>query len=126
MALAYLLVWSWYEHVQAAELRQEEPTDRIILLVDEIESHLHPKWQRTIVPALLKVTEKLRPQLQVQMELATHSPLVLASLEPHFDTARDRLFWFDLQSGVVHFKEYPWAIQGDVVEMAHFGQFLPA
>jgi len=115
IGLAYLLVWSWHEHVQAAELRHEEPTDRIILLVDEIESHLHPKWQRTIVPALLKVTERLRAQLQVQVEMATHSPLILASLEPHFDTARDRLFWFDLQSGVVHFKEFPWAIQGDVV-----------
>ena len=115
VGLAYLLVWSWYEHVQAAELRHEEPTDRIILLVDEIESHLHPKWQRTIVPALLKVIERLRAQLQVQVEIATHSPLILASLEPHFDTARDRLFWFDLQSGVVHFREHPWAIQGDVV-----------
>ncbi len=115
VGLAYLLVWSWHEHVQAAELRHEEPTDRIILLVDEIESHLHPKWQRTIVPALLKVTERLRAQLQVQVEIATHSPLILASLEPHFDTARDRLFWFDLQSGVVHFREFPWAIQGDVV-----------
>jgi hypothetical protein len=115
VGLAYLLVWSWCEHAQAAELRHEEPTDRIILLVDEIESHLHPKWQRTIVPALLKVTEKLRAKLHVQMELATHSPLALASLEPYFDAARDRLFWFDLQSGVVHLKEYPWAIQGDVV-----------
>jgi hypothetical protein len=115
VSLAYLLVWSWQEHVQAAQLRHEEPTDRIILLVDEIESHLHPKWQRTIVPALLKVTERLRSQLQVQVELATHSPLVLASLEPYFDTAKDRLFWFDLQAGVVHFKEYPWAIQGDIV-----------
>ena len=60
VGLAYLLVWSWHEHMQAAELRHEKPTDRIILLVDEIESHLHPKWQRTIVPALLRVTEELR------------------------------------------------------------------
>ena len=115
VGLAYLLVWCWQEHVQAAKLRHEEPTDRLILLVDEIESHLHPKWQRTIVPALLKAVEEMRPQLKVQVQMATHSPLVLASLEPHFDTARDRLFWFDLQSGVVDFKEYPWAIQGDVV-----------
>jgi hypothetical protein len=115
VGLAYLLVWSWNEHIQAAELRHEEPTDRIILLIDEIESHLHPRWQRTILPALLKVTERLRARLQVQVELSTHSPLILASLEPHFDTARDRLFWFDLQSGVVRFREHPWAIQGDVV-----------
>ncbi len=46
---------------------------------------------------------------------ATHSPLVLASLELHFQERRDRLFWFDLEDQIVSFCEYPWAIQGDVV-----------
>lgn len=115
VGLAYLLVWAWREHVQAAALRREEPVERLILLVDEIESHLHPKWQRTIAPALLQVAEGLGAAVQVQMAMATHSPLVLASLEPHFDTARDRLFWFELQSGNVRFREYGWAVQGDAV-----------
>ena len=33
------------------KLRKESPTDRLILLVAKLESHLHPKWQRVILPA---------------------------------------------------------------------------
>jgi hypothetical protein len=115
ISFAYLLVWAWYEHTQAAELRKEEPTNRLILIVDEIESHLHPKWQRTILPALLEVTQKLRRQIEVQVFTATHSPLILASLEPHFDKETDKLFWFDLERDTVHFRDQEWAAQGDVV-----------
>lgn len=115
ISLAYLVVWTWYEHVQAAELRNEDPTNRLILIVDEIESHLHPRWQRTILPALLQVVQKLHAQIEVQVISATHSPLILASLEPHFDSGKDKLFWFDLEDSTVHFRDYPWAIQGDVV-----------
>jgi energy-coupling factor transporter ATP-binding protein EcfA2 len=45
----------------------------IVVLLDEIEVHLHPKWQRLIVPAV----EQLLPNAQIF--LATHSPFVLAS-----------------------------------------------
>jgi hypothetical protein len=44
---AYLIVWASVEHLQAAALRKEDSTDRIVLIVDEIEARLHPKWQRT-------------------------------------------------------------------------------
>jgi hypothetical protein len=112
--LAYLLVWAWYEHTQAAALRGEEPTDRFILLIDEVEAHLHPKWQRVILPALIQVVEGLSGSLRVQAITATHSPMVLASLEPWFDEDTDRLFWFDLKDAAVHFQLYPWAKHGDV------------
>ncbi|MDD1428361.1 ATP-binding protein, partial [Dolichospermum sp. ST_sed9] len=46
LGLAYLLVWTWYEHEKASELTQREPMNKIVLLIDEIESHLHPRWQR--------------------------------------------------------------------------------
>jgi len=114
ISFAYLIVWAWVEHKQAAELRKEDSTDRIILIVDEIEAHLHPKWQRTILPAIRRVVDKLRANIAVQVHAATHSPLVLASLEPSFDDDKDRLFWFDLQNGNVHFRPYPWAKHGDV------------
>jgi hypothetical protein len=113
--LAYLLVWAWTEHRIAAQLRNEAPTDRLVLLVDEVEAHLHPKWQRTILPAILQVADSLGAQVRVQVLTATHSPLVLASLEPLFDEETDRLFWFDLCDAVVHFRLYPWAQQGDVI-----------
>jgi len=115
VSLAYLLVWAWSEHLQTSKLKREKPADHLVLILDETESHLHPKWQRVILPALLGVAERLRSDLKLQILTATHSPLILASLEPHFRQEQDRLFWFDLKEGIVSFREYPCAIQGDVV-----------
>jgi len=115
MALAYLMVWTWTEHRAAAELLNEEPADRLVLLVDEVEAHLHPQWQRVLLPALLRAIEKLRSDLAVQIIASTHAPLVLASVEPHFDEARDRVFTFELTNGSVEVKTVPWAKQGDAV-----------
>ncbi len=117
---AYLIVWAWVEHLQAAGLRKEEPTDRIILIIDEIEAHLHSKWQRTILPAILKVVDKLQKNISVQILAASHSPLVLASLEPHFDEEQDQLFCFNLHpekpaGKMVSFDSLPWVVHGDVV-----------
>lgn len=95
-ALAYIIVWTWHEHRRAAELRHLPPVRDITVLVDEVEAHLHPQWQRRILPALLRVLEALLPDARVQVIAATHAPLVLASMEPHFDVKRDALFTFDL------------------------------
>jgi hypothetical protein len=94
MALAYFLVWAWEEHKRAARLLQEPEAEQVIFLIDEVESHLHPTWQRSIVPALLSVMNKLRTGVQVQLITSTHSPLIMASVEPLFDPAKDA--WFDL------------------------------
>jgi hypothetical protein len=120
VSLAYLLVWAWSEHLQAAKLKREKPADHMILILDEIESHLHPKWQRVILPALLGVAERLKSDLKIQILTATHSPLVLASVEPYFDEETDQLFCFNLDtdkpmSDMVSFNALPWAVHGDVV-----------
>ena len=94
LALAYLLVWTWEEHLKAAKLIGESPTVQVTFLIDEIECHLHPKWQRRIVAALLEVMTSLATSASVQVIAATHSPLVMASVEPIFDADRDA--WFDL------------------------------
>ena len=94
IALAYFLVWSWEEHQKAARLLDEPTTNQVIFLIDEVESHLHPQWQRKIVPALLGVMGKLIKQAKVQIIAATHSPLIMASVEPLFDAGKDA--WFDL------------------------------
>jgi hypothetical protein len=94
IALAYLLVWSWQEHVRASELLGRPTTKQVIFLIDEIEAHLHPRWQRTIARALLAVVRALSPEARVQLIAATHSPLVMASVEPWFDPKEDA--WFDL------------------------------
>jgi predicted ATP-binding protein involved in virulence len=45
-----------------------------VFLLDEIESHLHPAWQRKILPAF----QRLFPKAQIF--ITTHSPFVIASL----------------------------------------------
>ena len=44
-------------------------------LIDEIENHLHPTWQRRVIPALLKHFPGL------QIFATTHSPFVVAGLK---------------------------------------------
>ncbi len=46
-----------------------------VLLIDEIDAHLHPSWQRRIIPTLIRHLPKL------QIFCSTHSPLMLAGLE---------------------------------------------
>ena len=115
-ALAYLLVWTWREHQLACERFRVNPAREIIFLVDEIECHLHPQWQRRIVPALLNVMNALTGAREVPVQLlaATHSPLVLASVEPSFDPVNDCIWDFDLIDGEVHAQLYPWSRKGDV------------
>ncbi len=46
-----------------------------IVIIDEIDAHLHPKWQWRILGALREVFPK------VQFIIATHSPIVIASAQ---------------------------------------------
>jgi hypothetical protein len=118
IALAYLLVWSWEEHVRASQLLAQERTKQVIFLIDEIDAHLHPRWQRTITRALLEVVKELSPQVRVQLIAATHSPLVMASVEPWFDREQDA--WFDLDlvrtqsSARAHLERQPFVRRGDI------------
>lgn len=101
LSIAYMIVWAWREHVLTAELHGLPKAVSIVLLIDEVESHLHPKWQQRIVRGILACIEALRnqrtptiPPPTVQLIASTHSPLVLASIEPVFDSKQDA--WFDL------------------------------
>jgi hypothetical protein len=115
LGLAYLIAWSWTEHLAACRLLGWEPPQRFAFFLDEPEAHLHPKWQRHILPALLEVLRGLLPGARPQVLLTTHSPLVLASLEPGFDRDTDKLFLFELRDGDVSLAEYPWTKFGDAV-----------
>lgn len=98
VTLAYFLVYAWKRHLETAELLGKEPAKHFMLLIDEVEAHLHPKWQRKIVPALLSVLSPLSNELDIQLAIATHSPLVMASLEPIFEQKKDLWIDFDLNS----------------------------
>ncbi len=47
-----------------------------IILIDEIDLHLHPKWQRLMIPQLTKVFPNC------QFIITTHSPQVLSHVKP--------------------------------------------
>lgn len=46
-----------------------------LLLIDEAENHLHPKWQKTFINNILEIFPNL------QIILTTHSPFIVASVE---------------------------------------------
>jgi predicted ATP-binding protein involved in virulence len=48
---------------------------KAVVLIDEIELHLHPKWQRTILSLLIKTFQNC------QFIVTTHSPQVLGEVE---------------------------------------------
>lgn len=59
------------------ELRLEDL--RGLVLIDELDLFLHPTWQIVLVQALRKTFPRM------QFIASTHSPLVLAGLQPHRD-----------------------------------------
>ena len=71
------LLWIWAlalhiaYHYQFSTEWEKKPA---ILLIDEIENHLHPTWQRRVIPALLEHFPGL------QIFATTHSPFVVAGL----------------------------------------------
>ena len=94
IALAYVLTWTWSEHRFASELRGDELSGQMVMLFDQVESHLHPRWQRSILKALRDIGAVFGTGVDLQLLVSTHSPLVLASAESWFDPERDA--WFDL------------------------------
>lgn len=113
--IAYLLVWAWNEHQIAARLAKRAPQQKMVVLIDEMEAHLHPKWQRAILPALLQVTSLLSQDVESQLIVTTHSPMVLASVEATFSEATDSLYHLELSAqGGVSFSEIPFIGHGTI------------
>ena len=67
----YWLAYKMLHHYEFADGWKDEPAT---LLIDEIENHLHPTWQRRVIPALLEHFPGL------QIFATTHSPFVVAGL----------------------------------------------
>ena len=47
-----------------------------VVLIDEIDLHLHPSWQRAIVPNLMKILSNC------QFIMTTHSPQIISHIKP--------------------------------------------
>ena len=59
-------------HLSGEELRRQTPG---IVLIDEVDMHLHPSWQKRILPTLMETFPA------VQFIVTTHSPMVIANAE---------------------------------------------
>ena len=58
-----------------SENRLSEYNKEGVVLIDEVETHLHLELQRTILPALIKLFPR------VQFIVSTHSPFIIGSIE---------------------------------------------
>lgn len=94
VSLAYVLTWAHREHQLAVERTGRTAARQAIILFDEVESHLHPRWQRSILRSLQEAGSAIFAGVEFQYLVSTHSPLVLASAEPWFDEDKDA--WFDI------------------------------
>ncbi|GEM_PF-1101505 len=57
-----------------------------IVLIDEVDLHLHPEWQRLVIPGLLNAFPN------VQFFFTTHSPMTLVALEPYIADSKPNIF----------------------------------
>jgi predicted ATPase len=75
---AYLaLVGDMLYHLAQVTPAAQALTDMTgVVLVDEIDLHLHPSWQRMVVPQVARTLPRL------QFVLTSHSPLVVSTLRP--------------------------------------------
>ena len=133
LALSYFLTWALSEHIRACKLLGTKPSAQITFIIDEIEAHLHPKWQRQIMGSIINVlnqipyilSEKIPLDYQVndsscgnnliQVIASTHSPLIMVALENRFNPEIDKWLDFDVdKTGNVSFEERDFEKFGDV------------
>ena len=50
-----------------------------VVLIDEIELHMHPSWQRMVLPKLQETFPN------IQFIITTHSPIVLSEVDDRFN-----------------------------------------
>lgn len=113
--LAYILAWLLSTHRRECERSGQAVCQELVVFFDEPEAHLHPRWQRTILPDLHAALTRWRGEVHTDVQLiaATHSPLVLASMEPIFDDHQDALWVLDRVDGVVKLERDVWMRRGD-------------
>lgn len=100
-----------------------------LVLIDEIDLHLHPSWQRMLIPALKQTFPRL------QFVVTTHSPLTLVGLRPDqdeivrldIDPSSGDVRVLDLKQGQPHEPD-PRLMTGTEIYQEYFGieKFHPA
>lgn len=83
-----------------------------VVLIDEIDLHLHPKWQRVIIPLLISLFPN------IQFVITTHSPLVVQS------TSRQSRIKIDNGNLVLFDGEYKEDYQETMIDSFDINSFL--
>lgn len=63
--------------LELLRLTTDRPDEELVYVIDDIDAHLHPRWQSRIIGDLRRAFPR------VQLVATTHSPYVVASVEPH-------------------------------------------
>ncbi len=74
--------WSWLSSFAGLAV---EIDDASVILVDEPENSLHPTWQQSYVPTLIRIIEKYQ---RCHAIVATHAPLIASGLPPDCGNVR--------------------------------------
>jgi uncharacterized protein (DUF2235 family) len=71
-----LLGWVGVLCQRLYEIGQPLKAGRALVLLDEVDAHMHPKWQRSVLTLFGRAFEN------VQLIATTHSPLIIGGLKP--------------------------------------------
>lgn len=63
--------------LELLRLSTERPNEELVYVIDDLDRHLHPRWQSRIIGDLRRAFPR------VQLVATTHSPFVVASVEPY-------------------------------------------
>lgn len=67
-----------FSEVKTTDINFSYLSGKGVVLIDEIDLHLHPKWQKKILPVLMDLFPK------IQFVVTTHSPFVVQSVGRNF------------------------------------------
>ena len=72
---------SYFANLMSAILEFPNSSDKtFIILIDEVELHLHPEWQRNFIDYMNKFFKENSLNRKYQFIIATHSPFVLSDI----------------------------------------------
>src|SRR5690606_18917537 len=63
--------------LELLRLSTDRADEELVYVIDDIDAHLHPRWQARILGDLRRAFPR------VQLVATTHSPYLVASVEPH-------------------------------------------
>ena len=72
---------SYFANLMSSILDFPEPENKtFVILIDEVELHLHPEWQRNFIDYMNKFFRENNKNFKYQFIIATHSPFILSDI----------------------------------------------